>query len=138
MRFPYKSFEVPIGGRREFLLKPIIPIWLFHKKSFVRLEALIDSGADFSVFHSEVAEILNIRWKKGMPHKFYSIIGSSGIVYFQRLKLKVGHLIQDIDCGFSNDVSEGNYCILGQEGFFEHFKITFDLSSEVIDIKPRK
>lgn len=136
MKFSYKAIELPPGERREFLLKPIVPIWLFHKKSFIRLEALIDSGADFTVFHSEVAQALNIVWKKGIPHVFYGITGSKGTVYFHSLSFKIGKWTKKISCGFSNDLSEESYGILGQEGFFENFKIAFDFASETIRITP--
>lgn len=126
---------MPPGSRREFLLKPIVPIYLFHEKSFIRLEALIDSGADFSVFHSEVADVLRIPWNKGTPNNFVGITGATGLVYFHTLKLKIGDSTKLISCGFSEDLSEESYCILGQEGFFENFKVNFNLHSESIDIK---
>lgn len=134
MKFAYKDIELPPGGRREVLFKPIIPVYLFHKKSFVRYEALIDSGADFCIFHKEIADILGIHWKKGAPHTFVGITGAKGYVYFHEVKVKVGKWTEAIVCGFSNDVSEENYGILGQD-FFEKFKVTFDLSTLLIDIR---
>lgn len=135
MKFAYKAIELPPGGRREFLLKPIIPLWLFHKKAFVRLEALIDSGADFSVFHSEIAEVLGVHWKSGAPHHFVGITGEKGTVYFHQIKMKIGKWTKNIYCGFSKDLAEENYGVLGQEGFFENFKVTLDLPSEIIAIE---
>lgn len=136
MKFHYKKFELPPGERREFLLKPIIPIFLFHKKNFVRVEALIDSGADFCVFHSEIAEILRIPWKKGDAHKFIGVTGENGYVYFHSLKLKIGKWIKTIQAGFTDDLSEQSYGILGQEDFFEFFNVIFALQKGFIDIVP--
>lgn len=135
MKFPYKKIELLPGMRREFLLKPIIPLYLFSQKSFVRVEALIDSGADFTVFHSELAEVLGIQWQKGISHKFRGITGSSGIVYFHSIKIKVGSWLVPLECGFSKNLGEDNYGILGQEGFFENFKVVFDLKTENIEVK---
>lgn len=139
MKFPYKKFELPPGERREFLLKPIIPIFLFHKRNFVRVEALIDSGADFCVFHNEIAEVLRIAWKKGDAHEFMGVTGEKGCVYFHPLKLKVGKWTKIIQAGFTNDLSGQSYGILGQEDFFEFFNVTFGLQKGFIDIAhPRR
>lgn len=135
MRFAYKKFELSPGARREFVLKPIVPFYLFHGKSFVRLEGLLDSGADFSLFHAEIADVLGVRWKTGIPHTFEGITGARGTTYFHQLKIKIGQWTENITCGFSDDLSENNYGILGQEGFFEHFKIIFNLASETVEIK---
>lgn len=136
MKFAYKKFEFPPGERREFVLKPIIPVFLFRGKSFIRIEALIDSGADFSLFDAELAGLLGIKWNQGVPHTFVGITGSRGKAYFHSMKLKVGSWSQDIVCAFSKNVSAENYGILGQEGFFEHFQVAFDLPRNHIEIKP--
>lgn len=137
MKFAYKKFELQPGARREFVLKPIIPFYLFHGESFVRLEALIDSGADFTLFHSEIADVLGIRWKTGVPQTFEGITGARGTMYFHQVKIKIGQWNETITCGFSNDLSENNYGILGQEGFFEHFKVSFYLATETIQISKK-
>lgn len=100
----------------------------------MRYEALIDSGADFCLFHKEIAEILSIPWKQGIPHDFVGVTGKKGIVYFHSVKIKLGDWLENIMCGFSGDISEENYGILGQEGFFENFKVTFNLASLLIGI----
>ncbi len=120
--------------RREFLLKPIIPVCLFYKNSFVKMETLIDSGADFCIFHSEIAEMLGIKWRKGHAHDFLGITGECGKVYFHPIKIKIGNFTSEISCGFSENVSEYSYGILGQEGFFENFKVAFSLKSETMEI----
>jgi hypothetical protein len=134
MKFAYKKINMPPGGRREFLLKPIIPIYLFYKNSFIRLEALIDSGADFCVFHSEIADVLGIRWNKGHAHNFVGITGEKGKVYFHQVRIKIGNWGKSMTCGFSQDLSEYSYGILGQEGFFENFGVHFSLKNESITI----
>lgn len=138
MKFSYKTIELPPGERREFLLRPIIPIYLFYRKSFLHMEALLDSGADFCIFHKEIADALGVNWKQGAPHHFIGITGEKGIMYFHHLKIKVGSWMRSIPCAFSENLSEESYGILGQEGFFENFKISFDCGKEIIDIKAKK
>lgn len=136
MIFRYKKIELQLGGRREYLLKPIIPVYLFYKKSFIRLEALIDSGADFCVFDKEIASVLGLKWKKGVPHDFFGVTGEKGVVYFHQLKLRVGNKALPVEVGFSSNLSEQSCGILGQEGFFENFKVSFSLAKETIEVMP--
>src|SRR6185369_10514812 len=62
MKFEYLKFILP--QKSDFfgssILKPIIPIRIgFADKSF-QYQALIDSGADFSIFHKEFGQALGI------------------------------------------------------------------------------
>ena len=45
--------------------RPVILVQLLHKDQGVAALALIDSGADCSVFHSSFAKALGIDYKKG-------------------------------------------------------------------------
>lgn len=135
MKFSYKVIELPLGSRREFLMKPIIPVTLLHKNTFIRVEALIDSGADFTLFHKEIGDALGLKWESGEPHEFIGVTGKKGTAYFHTLHLKIGRWSKHIMCAFSDDLGEENYCILGQEGFFEYFKILFDLGKETITLQ---
>ena len=45
-------------------LRPVVPIRVKSKDLNVRYEVLVDSGADFCLFHAEIAEYLGIDLKK--------------------------------------------------------------------------
>ena len=53
MKFYYKKLGPD-------LFRPIIPINLIYRNKEISYEVLIDSGADFSIFDSEIAEVLGI------------------------------------------------------------------------------
>lgn len=40
-------------------------------------------------------------------------------------------------CGFSPDVPAEGYGVLGQVGFFDRFKVVFDLQQEEIEVIPK-
>jgi len=40
-------------------------------------------------------------------------------------------------CGFSRDIPADGYGILGQVGFFDHFKVIFDNQAEEIEVMPK-
>ncbi len=63
--FKYRQINLPSPfSHRKYLLRPIISLGLSYKKSSIRYEALIDSGADFSIFPIEIAQKLGILLKK--------------------------------------------------------------------------
>ncbi|KKP86607.1 MAG: hypothetical protein UR89_C0018G0002 [Candidatus Roizmanbacteria bacterium GW2011_GWA2_35_8] len=115
-----------------------MPITLRHNGQTVSYLALVDSGADFNIFHADIAEILGID---------LSLIKST--VKFGGVKQDktscIGHLTS-IDLGigkdffdntivaFSNDISDNGYGIIGQFGFFNYFKVNFDRSKYSFDL----
>lgn len=137
MKFKYKKIPVLLqDGSRSHVLRPIIPITLYWRKREIRYEVLLDSGADFSVFHSDIAKILNIDLSSGQTHTFGGV-GSGGFVgYEHNVTLGIEGTIVTTEVVFSNDITDSGYGILGQLGFFEFFRVYFIYSKGQIDIKP--
>ncbi len=67
----------------------MIPVRLFHADRHVVVEALIDSGADITLFHSSLAEVLGIPVESGRHTVAQGISGDPVDVYFQRIKFQV-------------------------------------------------
>jgi hypothetical protein len=62
MKFKYRFYE------GCFL--PMVPVKLFGKENrLVEVKAYIDTGASYSLFHSEVAKILGLDLEKGRKHE---------------------------------------------------------------------
>ena len=66
MKFPYKKIPIldifDISNKR-FVYRPIIPVYIRNKNKEVGYEVLIDSGADYCIFHSDIAAIIGIDWR---------------------------------------------------------------------------
>ena len=102
--------------------------------------ALLDSGADVSVIPQDVAELLNLDLTK----KKENVRGIGGWLESIEEKISVtiskGHesysFIIPIKIILGGEEKIGDIpIILGREGFFDKFKITFDQANERVSLK---
>ena len=132
MKFDYKEYD-------HGVLRPVIPIQIIHQKTIVFYEVLIDSGADFNIFSSDIAEILGIDITKGELGEVAGITGESRTLYFHYLNLRVGgKLFKNVRVGFLDNMGDYAYGVAGQKGFFDIFIVKFDLAKKEVELKPRK
>lgn len=135
MKFPY--VKVPTADpRRKWIARPIIPIKIFGPKGSVTIDALIDSGADRSLFNIEIASEIGLDLKRCPVEKFSGI--EAGVLLARIYKIPVQILGMDekieIPVGFTE--SKGVVAILGQEGFFDAYRVKFERNRGIIEITP--
>ncbi len=120
-------------------LRPIIPVTLKHNKKELNYVALLDSGADFNIFHSELAEVLEIDLTK-LPKTSFSGInkGAHGIMQMTVIEIGIEDYIFNAPVYFSPEISSDGYGIVGQQGFFDNFKVLFNLEARKIELKKSK
>ena len=138
MKFRYKKFLLP--EKSDFfgtsILKPIIPVEIFYKEKSVKYSALIDSGADFCIFDAEIGEYLGIDIKSGEKERFGGIQERQpSTAFIHKLVLNIGGWNYQTTIGFSYEIARHGFGILGQRGFFNLFKVGFDLAKEEIELK---
>jgi hypothetical protein len=105
-----------------------------HGDRFVKLLALVDSGADDCLFPLEVAQFLRLPLKRDAVHRYGGIGTGSITATFGRVALEVGKwTLWDFYAGFSDSPSV--VPILGQSGFFTKFEITFNRPAAIIRLK---
>jgi len=153
MKFRYARLRyTPQPGQQFSILRPIIPIGLrYQNRTFPGLySALLDSGADNCIFHAEVGEELGIDVRSGEGKVFSGMGFGKTTGYSHLVDISVGGLwvprcLVSFSYGLSRDSvtypgqKEGfHYGILGQEGFFDKFKVTFDREAEDIELRPKK
>ena len=80
MKFPYVKTPVR-DPRKKWLSRPLIPIVLFGPRGSIYIDALVDSGADMSLFHSDIGKDIGIEIEKGGRQIFSGIEGGNVIVY---------------------------------------------------------
>lgn len=97
-----------------------------------RFEALIDSGATRTLFHSHLARSLGLDLKSGQPEAMHGI-GGREITYLHRVTLFVPGGPFVITAGFKEDLPIAG--VLGMQGFFEFFRITFDPDSKTCELE---
>lgn len=136
MKFKYRKTSIcsPFS-KRKVLVRPIIPISLKNGEKSLRYEALIDSGADFSIFPTEIARKLGINLKKVKKIYFSSATGDLVRGILGNIELDIGEGVFKTSLVFADLAEQAG--ILGQYGFFDKFVIKFDLQKEDIELKER-
>jgi hypothetical protein len=129
LRFPYQSEPIlepdPATGALH-VYRPVIPIRLIYRHRELvryRYRALVDSGADWCLFHAEVGELVGIPVPQGKPRKFVGVEGIEQTAFFHEVRLVVGSAMVEIRAGFIAGF-RFPYGLLGQAGFFDRFQVT--------------
>ena len=139
MKFPYLKFPSepsPAFPDRKSCSRPVIPVALIHGSNSLRVQSLIDSGADWCIFHSEIAKELGIDLKAGKQQHFFGVGGSKQFAYFHTIQMEVGGWKFPCYCAFAEDLKTP-YGLLGQVGFFDKFQVRLDFEKEEIELKPK-
>jgi hypothetical protein len=89
-------------------------------------EALVDSGASDCIFTADIAKAIGINMESGIKD---SRTGLGGLqeVWIHPVILYIGEHALNIKACFAQTLPVAG--LLGRVGFFEHFKITFDPTS---------
>lgn len=128
MKFPYRDFEVvpsPASKKKRIIYRPIIPVFLIYNKRLIGYQALIDSGSDHNIFDAIVAEILGVRITSGHKRQIRGIGAQKIKGYEHDITLKVANEQYRTKVIFSKQIPLNSFGVLGNQGFFNHFKVTF-------------
>lgn len=138
LKYDYRKFPAEPSKafpRRFSAIRPVIPIRLIRGEKAVRYLTIIDSGADLCIFHAEIGELIGIAVESGKLLQFSGISGQQLTAYFHNIKVEVGGYEFDCYAGFSRDLGNLPYGLLGQLGFFNLFDVLFDYNKERIELK---
>ncbi len=117
-----------------YVKRPIIPILLKSKTTFIIYKALIDSGADYCIFSIDLAYLLGITLSPKDKVSFRGVSRNKVSGYWSELTLRIGELTYSTDVIFAK-ISEFGHGILGQKGFFDHFDVKLSYKRQVIEIE---
>lgn len=100
----------------------------FNKKTPV-FPAVVDSGSPHCIFRADVASFLGINVTAGIESAMGGVIaGIQEPIYYHHVKIYVeNNWIIDVLAGFMKKLSVTG--ILGRNGFFDNFTVTFDQTS---------
>lgn len=133
-KFPYAVLPTPLGGQ---VYKPLIPARLIYKKTHkltAAVYALIDSGADVCFCSQDIGFWLGINCKNKKPIPFTAANNKEFMTFKEVITLQVCGSSYDCPFYFSSEIPPKFPIILGQTGFFDHFKVDFDLKNREIEI----
>lgn len=126
-RFPYVIID-----EKEY---PMIPVSLEYENIIKEnIYALLDSGADISLFRRDIGEELKIPFDS-LKEETISGIGNGLVVCKQNIKIKIGkgerEIVLKIIAAFAKD-RDFQLNIIGREYFFDRTNITFLKNKEII------
>jgi len=125
VKFPYPAF----GGK----LLPIVPIRL-GSEEWISVDAYVDSGASYSIFHAWIAEALGLRLEDGEKDYLTVGDGSQIIVYVHPIRVQLAGNEFDARIGFSRRLGIG-FNILGRADIFDRFRICFSDKEGVVEFE---
>lgn len=133
MKYEYKIAIPEDGGK--YLRRPVMEIEIFGPKGKIRELALVDSGADRSLFNVEVAELLGIDLRRAKTRRTIGISGTTS-VFIAEIEIKVEHLPAKIKIPVGFIDSPYVSALLGEEGFFDQHHIKFEKDHSIFEITP--
>lgn len=127
MKFPYIPFE------GKFL--PIVPIKL-KGKEWVEFNVFVDTGASYSMFHPDRADILGINFRRGRKEYIKIGDGSFIAVYLHEILVSLAGEEFKAEIGFSENLGVG-FDIMGRKDIFERFVVVFDEKGKFVEFLPK-
>lgn len=115
--------------------EPIISLDIQSKRGvWIEFHAYIDSGAGYSVFHSDNAEALGLKLEDG--RKIFLTVGDGAQIpaYIHKVAVKFAGKEFVGEISFSPSLGVGTN-LLGLASFFENFSICFHHKKKYVEIK---
>ncbi|MBU1000155.1 retroviral-like aspartic protease family protein [Patescibacteria group bacterium] len=134
MKFPYIKFPSS-DPKQKWVSRPYIPLKIIGQKGIWEGYGLIDSGADKSLLNTEIAEEIGFDLNESQCENFSGIEGGKLKARVARIRLQIAGFEEiKIAVGFVNSAAVG--VILGQEGFFDEYRIKFERDHGIFEITP--
>ncbi|NIA02360.1 MAG: hypothetical protein GWP15_03175 [Nitrospirae bacterium] len=138
MKFKYSEY---IGPNSTKIFRPTVPIIFKNKSKFIQTEAIIDSGADFTILPIELAGILELKLDGRKKTTFHGAGSNPFTVYPSPVKIE--HILRQEKFRpikwktniFFAESQPG--ILLGHKGFLENFRVTLDGKRKEIEINQR-
>jgi hypothetical protein len=118
----------PAFPNRRTTARPILPVILQNGGQEWSCYALVDSGADDVIFPASFAARLGFTLQRGAYYQFGGAGSANQPAWFFPLALNIGTAISmQAFVGFSPALESAGIGLLGQNGFFDRFRVEFDL-----------
>jgi len=136
MKYPYTAQLRNIATGR-YNKRPILTVELIGPQKQQKIDSLVDSGADCSLFHLSIAQYLGFDLSEGISGK---TIGINNIpmntVRIEDVPIKIegsSDIIKIPICFVDKLPVTG---LLGQEGFFDQNRIKFEKDHDTFEVNP--
>lgn len=127
MRVDYRKIPNYSIPKKQWVKRPLLQVTLFNGNRRTNVVCLVDSGADDSLFHISLAKLLEIDVQSGELKQFSGIVAGKTIDgYRHTVELQVHGMQEKVEIEAYFTEAEGVSGLLGQTGFFENFKVSFE------------
>lgn len=135
MKFPYSKLP-SYNPNLKWIARPYIPIKIIGPKRSWEGYGLIDSGADRCLFNSKIAQDIGLDLSEAQVENFGGIEGGNLKAKLNKVKVQIIGMNEEVEilAGFID--SSGVAAILGQDGFFDEFRIKFEKDHGIVEIIP--
>lgn len=112
---------------------PIVYLQVWTGNRWLYLQAYVDSGAFWSVFHVDVAQLLGIRLNRAKRR--YVSLGNGALlpIYVQRIRVRFAGQEFVAPAGFSDALRMG-FNLMGRSGFFDRFTMCFNDRARLLTV----
>jgi hypothetical protein len=112
---------------------PIVYLQVWTGDRWLYLQAYVDSGASWSVFHLDVAQLLGV--KLARAKRRYVTLGNGSVlpIYLQRIKVRFAGEEFRVPAGFSDALRMG-FNLMGRAGFFTRFAMSFNDRTRLLTV----
>jgi len=107
--------------------RPLIEITLKNGSKSIKYIALVDSGADFNLFHTDIASLLGIDLSNIKQIDLYGVNDKKPLRgYPAGVQIGINGTFYNAAIVFSPDIASTAFALVGQVGFFDRFIVQFD------------
>ena len=139
LKFSYR--EYPILDKKGKILslayRPVIDVRLIFRDKSRLFPAIIDSGADESLFPAWMAKFLGHHLEKGKKVRIFRGIGGEIKAYLHQTYIEIGGVAFKSEVYYSDGFNDWEYGLLGERTFFSYFKVELDYKNRLIALTPR-
>jgi hypothetical protein len=143
MKFAYREYVSIFPGSEDYrlILRPVITIRLIGPKAEARWDALVDSGADETLFPLSLAEVLGIELDQQMTSEAAGVSSDRLKIHYGDVELQIESdqetiawrtTVGFVDFGSASD----EVIILGHGGCLDFFTATFDGENAEVELVP--
>jgi len=130
-----RRIEFPYMKDAHGRAAPIVYLQVWTGNRWLYLQAYVDSGASWSVFHLDVAELLGVNLRRAQRRSITLGNGNVLPIYLQRIKVRFAGEEFSVPAGFSDALRVG-FNLLGRAGFFNRFAMCFNDRARSLTVTP--
>jgi hypothetical protein len=134
VKFKYTQ-SLATDSKGHFLSRPLLEVELRGPQRTVTVLGLLDSGADMSLMNIRYAQALGIALDKLPTKDFVGISDARVPTYFTEVPIMVKHFSDVLYLPVAFADSPSVDVLLGQEEFFDAFRIRFEKDRDVFELQ---